>query len=87
MIQNIALFILGVFLFNFGQGTGGLVGSLIQPAGLVSILWSGWSLYKIFCQGKNLYQVAFQKMFPHSSINIFMERQESQLTQINKRCT
>jgi hypothetical protein len=52
MIQNIALFILGVFLFNFGQGTGGLVGSLIQPAGLVSILWSGWSLYKIFLSGK-----------------------------------
>lgn len=52
MIKNIVLFVLGLFLLNFGQGKGGLVGSLIQPAGFVLILWAGWSLYKSFSSEK-----------------------------------
>lgn len=52
MIKNITLFVIGLILFNFGQGKGGMVGSLIQPAGLVLIIWAGWCLYKSFSSGK-----------------------------------
>lgn len=52
MIKNISLFVFGLFLVNFGSGRGGLVGSLIQPVGLVLVIWSGWCLYKIFSSGR-----------------------------------
>lgn len=46
MAKSIILFFIGALLFNYGDGKGGVVGLLIQPTGLVLILWSGWRIFK-----------------------------------------
>lgn len=88
MLKSIAFFVIGIVLFNFGQGKGGVLGLFIQSAGLVLILWFGWKIFKAL-KGKStgvpsgipdhLNDLKFKHFYAKTGIAVDTEKQEIHL--------
>ncbi len=88
MFKSIIVLVVGIVVFNYGWGVGGVVGLLVHLTGIVLALWGGWSLFRSFLGGiKNIPQgipesvseLKFKHFYKNTGIAVDTENKEVHL--------